>query len=105
MASEEILMAAVQAGGDRQELHETIRRHSLAAAEQVKMHGKPNDLLHRLQNDPALVGLGIGWSEVLNPSYFIGRAPQQAEHYVRSVIDPIRSRYAGQMDEKIELNV
>ena len=45
MATEEILMAAVRGGGDRQQLHESIRRHSLAAAEQVKMHGKPNDLI------------------------------------------------------------
>jgi adenylosuccinate lyase len=105
MATEEILMAAVQAGGDRQELHETIRRHSLAAAEQVKVHGKSNDLMQRLQADPVLAPLGVRWSEVLNQAHFIGRAPQQAEQYVRTVIDPIRSRYAGQLDEKIQLKV
>ena len=53
MATEEILMAGVQAGGDRQDLHEKIRQHSLAAAEQVKLHGQPNDLIDRLKRDPA----------------------------------------------------
>src|SRR5947208_13098053 len=53
MATEEILMAAVRAGGDRQELHERIRRHSLAAAAAVKLHGQKNDLLDRLAKDPA----------------------------------------------------
>jgi len=53
MASEDILMAGVQAGGDRQDLHERIRRHSQAAASEVKDHGRPNDLLKRLAGDPA----------------------------------------------------
>src|SRR5690606_11402375 len=53
MATEEILMAGVRQGGDRQEFHEVIRRHSQAAAEQVKSHGKPNDLIDRLRQDPA----------------------------------------------------
>src|SRR3954453_3901231 len=53
MATEEILMAAVRSGGDRQALHERLRQHALAAAEQVKMHGKPNDLIDRLRSDPA----------------------------------------------------
>src|SRR5258708_10693418 len=61
MATEEILMAGVRAGGDRQELHERIRKHSLAASEQVKMHGKSNDLLQRLQEDDVFVGLRLSW--------------------------------------------
>src|SRR2546422_422955 len=75
MATEEILMAAVRAGGDRQQLHELIRRHSQAAAEQVKSHGRPNDLTHRLQQDPAFGKLNI--NHLLDPAQFIGRSPQQ----------------------------
>src|SRR5690606_2217143 len=60
MATEESLMAAVRAGGDRQDLHEKIRTHSLAAAEQVKQHGKPNDLIDRLRQDPAFAKVDLG---------------------------------------------
>jgi adenylosuccinate lyase len=105
MATEEILMAAVQGGGDRQELHERIRRHSLAAAEQVKLHGKPNDLLQRLQGDPAFSALGLDWEKLMNPSQFTGRAGEQAEKFVREVIEPIRSRYRGSLDDAIALRV
>src|SRR5580658_7271954 len=65
MATEEILMAAVRAGGDRQALHELIRRHSLAAAEQVKTHGKPNDLLRRLAAEETFVGVNL--DEITDP--------------------------------------
>src|SRR4051812_29910322 len=64
MATEEILMAGVQAGGDRQELHERIRKHSLAAAQRVKMEGQANDLLQRLQEDDVFVSLRIQWNEL-----------------------------------------
>src|SRR5215218_868137 len=73
MATEEILMAAVQAGGDRQALHEVIRKHSLAAAEQVKQHGKPNDLLDRLRAD--VMFERVDAREVMKPERFVGRAP------------------------------
>src|SRR5687768_4614297 len=73
MATEEVLMAAAaKLGGDRQQLHEVIRRHSLAAAEQVKVHAKPNDLIERLQNDPQFRGLDF--ANLLKPSSFTGRA-------------------------------
>ena len=105
MATEEILMAGVQAGGDRQELHERIRRHSLAAAEQVKLHGKPNDLLQRLQGDSAFAALNIDWENLMNPSQFTGRATHQTEDFVRVVVDPIRSRYPAELRESVELKV
>jgi len=91
MATEEILMAGVRAGGDRQELHEAVRKHSLAAAEQVKMHGMPNDLIVRLSEDAAFDAVDL--AKVLNPSAFIGRAPEQVEAFVREVVDAIRKRY------------
>jgi len=103
MATEEILMAAVRAGGDRQQLHELIRRHSQAAAEQVKSHGRPNDLIHRLQQDPAFGKLNI--DQLLDPAHFIGRAPQQTEHFIISVVEPIRQRYRPQLGQNITLNV
>jgi adenylosuccinate lyase len=91
MATEEILMAGVRAGGDRQELHEAVRKHSMAAAEQVKMHGMPNDLIVRLSEDASFDAVDL--AKVLNPSAFIGRAPEQVEAFVRKVVEPIRGRY------------
>ncbi|HEY8747435.1 MAG TPA: adenylosuccinate lyase [Tepidisphaeraceae bacterium] len=105
MATEEILMAAVQAGGDRQELHERIRKHSLAAAEQVKLHGLANDLLPRLQNDEAFGSLGLSWDELLNPSRFVGRAPEQTDQFLGCVVQPIRVRYRERLQERVDLKV
>jgi len=103
MATADILMAAVRAGGDRQQLHELIRRHSQAAAEQVKSHGRPNDLIHRLQQDPAFGKLNI--TQLLDPTHFIGRSPQQTEHFIISVIEPVRQRYRSQLGQNITLSV
>ncbi len=94
MATEEILMAGVRAGGDRQELHEAVRRHSLDASEQVKMQGKPNDLIQRLRGDDAFAKVDL--DNVMNPSAFIGRSPQQVDAFVRDVVEPIRKRYRNQ---------
>ncbi len=91
MATEEILMAAVQAGGDRQELHERIRVHSQAAAQQVKEHGLDNDLIERLCGDTAFAGLSL--PETLDASRYVGRAPEQVDAFVKQVVQPIRERY------------
>ena len=104
MATEPILMRAVKAGGDRQDLHERIRRHSLAAAEQVKQHGRPNDLIDRLRQDEAFASVH-DWDGVMDPARFVGRAPQQVDQFVRQVIEPIRSRYASQLSQRVELKV
>lgn len=103
MATEEILMAAVRAGGDRQDLHERIRKHSLDAGEQVKMHGNANDLIERLQADPQFQS--VPWDGVLDPTLFIGRAPQQTEQFVLTVIESIRSRYRDALGQRVELKV
>jgi adenylosuccinate lyase len=87
IATEEILMEAVARGGDRQELHERIRQHAQAAAEQIKKHGRPNDLLQRLQADPAFAKLK--WSSVLDPRRYVGLAPQQARGYIRAHVRPL----------------
>ena len=103
MASENILMAAVQAGGDRQELHELIRRHSQAAAQQVKGEGRPNDLIERLKADPAFAAIDI--AALLNPSAFVGRAPQQVDEFIAELAAPVRARYAEQLGQGGELKV
>lgn len=102
MATENLLMAAVQAGGDRQDLHERVRRLSLAAAERVKL-GQSNDLLEQLGRDPAFVGLRV--SELLDARRFVGRAPEQVAAYLRDEIAPIRQRYPGKRAEPRDLRV
>jgi adenylosuccinate lyase len=104
MATENILMAAVAAGGDRQELHERIRQHSQAAASVVKNEGRPNDMLDRLRGDPAFAQANL--DAVLDPRQFTGRAPQQVDEFLRDVAQPIRARYADAIagtDDKVSV--
>jgi len=103
MATEEILMAGVQQGGDRQELHERVRTHSLKAAEQVKTHGLSNDLIERLRGDDAFAKVNL--SDVLDAKKYVGRAPQQVDRFVDEVVKPIRARYADVIGEQVELKV
>ncbi len=91
MATENILMAAVAAGGDRQALHERIRQHSQAAAATVKELGGENDLLQRLRGDEAFQA--VDFDKTLEPSQFVGRAPQQVTEFLAEVITPVRERY------------
>lgn len=104
MAVEVILMAAVKAGGDRQALHERIRKHSLAAMEQVKKFGRPNDFLQRIQGDPAFAAV-TNLDELVQPSRFVGLAPRQTERFVREQVEPVRRRYAEKLGMKAELHV
>jgi adenylosuccinate lyase len=103
MASENILMAAVKAGGNRQELHEKIRLHSQAAAVQVKKFGRPNDLINRLRADISFNK--INFEKVLEPGKYIGRAPQQVDEFIRDVVTPIRRKYRKELNRKVELKV
>ncbi len=91
MATENLLMAAVQAGGDRQELHERIRVHSQEAAQIVKQQGKPNDLMQRLAGDKVFAGVNL--ASALDSSHFIGRAPQQVDEFLNEVVAPILARF------------
>ena len=86
IATENVLMEAVARGGDRQELHERIRRHSQAAGEQIKRHGKPNDLIERLKGDAAFAK--VSWKRVLDARAYVGLAPRQARDYVRKWVRP-----------------
>lgn len=103
MASENILMAAVKTGGNRQDLHERIRLHSQAAAAQVKKMGKPNDLIARLNSDMAFAK--VDFDRVLDPKAYIGRAPQQVDEFIKNIVTPIRKKYRKDLSRKVELNV
>jgi adenylosuccinate lyase len=103
MATENILMAAVLAGGDRQDLHERIRRHSQDAAEQVKKHGRANDLLGRLKSDRAFAK--VDFAAVVKPSEFVGRSPQQVDEFIAAKVEPVRGRYAAMLAQSGELAV
>ncbi len=103
MATEEILMAGVQAGGSRQDLHESIRAHSQAAAKEVKLHGRTNDLLERLGRDNGFKGINL--TEVTSAERFIGRAPQQVDQFLAQVVAPIRARYRTVLGSGGELKV
>jgi len=96
MATENLLMAAVKAGGDRQDLHERIRVHALAAVKRLKAGAADNDLIDRLRNDPAFPPLDF--QSVLDPRRYIGRSPQQVADFLAREIEPIRQRYADRRD-------
>jgi adenylosuccinate lyase len=103
MATENILMAAVAAGGDRQDLHERIRRHSIAAAAQVKEHGRPNDLIERLKSDAAFAA--VDFDVVLNATAFVGRAPEQVDRFIESEVKPIRDRWPRLVRQHADVDV
>jgi adenylosuccinate lyase len=103
MATEEILMAGVRAGRDRQDLHEAIRRHSLAAADAVKSFGRPNDLIERLRTDSLFAGIDL--DSVMDPTRFIGRAPEQVDDFLSEEIEPMLARYQHVADSKVDLKV
>ncbi len=100
MATEEILMAGVQAGGDRQELHELIRVHSQSAGQQVKEFGRVNDLLERLKADSAFASVDLG--NALDARRFVGRAPEQVDTFIANIVEPIRQRYGHLVNQQSE---
>jgi adenylosuccinate lyase len=102
MATENILMEAVKKGGDRQSLHERIRRYSMEAAMGIKMEGKKNDLLDRIVSDPGFKLTKEDCVRILDVSAFIGRAPQQTTEFIRDIVDPLleRGKKYGSIDKK-----
>lgn len=89
MATENIMMDAVKAGGDRQELHERIRVHSMAAGRVVKEEGKPNDLLDRILADDKFGLTKEAIEDIMDPNKYVGRSIQQTEEFFAEYIDPI----------------
>ncbi len=93
MATENILMDAVKRGGNRQELHEKLRRHTQDAARLVKEDGKKNDLLDRIANDPAFAIDGSELEKILRPELYTGRSEEQVRSYIRETVEPLTARY------------
>ena len=91
LATENLMMAAVKHGADRQEVHEMIRRHSQAAATRVKMDGASNDLLERLRGEPVFEGVDV--EKAIDPSLLVGRAREQVDIFIEQVVEPVRVRY------------
>lgn len=105
MATENIMMSAVKKGGDRQQLHERLREHSIAAAKTVKEEGRPNDLIDRVCADPMFQLERTEIEAVLKPLNFTGRSVEQVEEFIQSVVQPILTENRDVLGEKAELNV
>lgn len=105
MATENIMMEAVKKGGDRQDLHEHIRVHSMDAGKVVKVDGGQNDLLQRIANDPAF-GMTLEELEaVMEPKNFVGRAPSQTQEFVDGYIKPVLEEKKDLLGIDVEINV
>ena len=105
MATENIMMDGVKRGGDRQELHERIRTHSMEAARRVKQGDGVNDLMERIATDPAF-GMTLPELEaLLEPSRYVGRAPEQTAEFLESEIAPMKEKYREDLGVQVEINV
>ncbi|MEZ6172526.1 MAG: lyase family protein [Phycisphaerales bacterium] len=97
MATENILMEAVKAGGDRQDLHERIRVHAQAAGHRVKQEGLDNDLLERVKNDPAFAPPALKhelqWDYLMDPMKYVGRSVEQTEQFIKEVVEPMQQQF------------
>lgn len=105
MATENIMMDAVKAGGDRQELHEAIRVHSMEAGKHVKEEGKPNDLIDLIAADPKFNMTKEQILEVMDPKNFVGRAPQQTEEFFKDYVDPVLAQNKADLGLHADINV
>lgn len=105
MATENIMMDAVKRGGNRQELHEHIRIHSMAASKVVKEEGGKNDLLERIANDPIFGVTMEDLQGILKPEKYVGRAPVQTEDFLNEVVRPKLKEYDDVPEEHAEINV
>ena len=105
MATENIMMDAVKAGGDRQELHERIRELSMEAGKTVKVEGKDNNLLELIAADPAFNLSLEDLQRSMDPKKYIGRAKEQTERFVNTVVQPILDSHKELLGVKAEINV
>ncbi len=106
MATEEILMAAVEKGASRQEIHEVIREHSVEAARNVKMEGRPNDLIERLGADPRLPLDEAALNAIAcDAAKFIGRAEAQVDDFLETDVRPVLDRWRALLEDSQESRV
>ena len=105
MATENIMMSAVKKGGDRQELHEKLRIHSIAAAKVVKEEGKENDLIDRICADESFKLTRAEINSILKPINFVGRSVEQVEEYISTCIQPVLEENKSILGESAELSV
>lgn len=105
MATENIMMDAVKAGGNRQELHERIRVHSMAASRVIKEEGGENDLLERIAADPAFGVTIEQLHAIISPEKYVGRAPQQTEDFINNEVKNALKPYENMDNYKAEINV
>jgi adenylosuccinate lyase len=82
-------LTGVKAGGDRQDLHEVIRVHSMDAGAIVKGEGKPNDLMERIRKDPKFAPVHDKLDNMMDPALFVGRSPEQVDEFLAEHIDPV----------------
>ena len=105
MATENIMMDAVKRGGNRQELHERIRVHSMEAGKQVKVEGKENDLLERIAADETFGVTLDELKDILDPAKYVGRSPEQVTEFLTECVNPILEQYKDELGVTVEINV
>ena len=105
MATENIMMECVKAGGNRQELHEKIRVLSMQAGKNVKENGKDNNLIELIKADKTFAPVHDKLDDILDASKFIGRAPSQTEEFIKNEVDPILKHNAAQLGQKGDVRI
>ena len=105
MATENIMMDAVKRGGNRQELHERIRVHSMEAARVVKEQGGENDLLSRIAGDPMFGVTLEELHDIVKPEKYVGRAPEQTAQFLAEVVAPVLETYQDVAEDTAEITV
>lgn len=105
LAMESILMEAVKAGGDRQKLHEKIRKYSMETAKLIKEKGMDNDLLERIKKDNDFASIKGKIKNILNPKKFIGRTPGQVDEFITSVAKPVLRKFKNMLGISVEFKV
>ena len=105
MATENIMMESVKKGGDRQELHEKIREHSMAAAQRVKGEGLDNDLIRRIIEDDSFNLSKQEIIDIIDPTKFVGRAPNQVVEFIEEYVAPIIEANKEAIEVHSEINV
>ncbi len=108
LATENLMMAAVRAGADRQDAHEAIRAHAIESARRMKEDGAANDLLHRLAGDPLIRRAGIDMKaleQALDPADFVGRSREQVDSMIATIVEPLRKHYGDALSGQAPLRV